>query len=82
MRAVRLLMVAGAGLALAACQTSAGPGETVVAVAEAAEADPLDVAVPVSGNPGEGVSENQFGGEVPEAKPAGDVEDGGLGDLD
>lgn len=82
MRTLRLILAAGAGVALAACQTAPGAGETVVTAAEAAQADPVDVAVPVSENPAEGVTENQFGGEVPEAKPAGDVDDGGLGDLD
>ena len=77
----RLLLAMAAGLALAACQTPAA-GDPVVAQAVAAEPDPLDVASPVSENPSEGLTENDWGGEVPQSKPAGDVDDGGLGDLE
>jgi hypothetical protein len=80
MRAL-LLLGAGAALTLAACQTPP-PAEPVVALAEAAEPAPLGVAVPVSENPAEGLTENDWGGEVPQSKPAGDVNEGGLGDLD
>ncbi|MBK8197849.1 MAG: hypothetical protein IPK75_05715 [Acidobacteria bacterium] len=78
----RLFLALAAGLALAGCQTAGAPAETTVLSAEAAEADPLDVAVSVSDNPSEGLTENDWGGEVPQSKPAGDVDDGGLGDLD
>ena len=54
----------------------------VITLAEAAEPAPLGVAVPVSENPAEGMTENDWGGEVPQSKPAGDVNEGGLGDLD
>jgi hypothetical protein len=77
----RLLLAMAAGLALAACQTPVA-GDPVVTQAVAAEPDPLDVASPVSDNPAEGLSENDWGGEVPQSKPAGDVNDGGLGDLE
>jgi hypothetical protein len=78
---VRLLLAMAAGLALAACQTPVA-GDPVVTQAVAAEPDPLDVASPVSDNPSEGLTENDWGGEVPQSKPAGDVDDGGLGDLE
>jgi hypothetical protein len=54
----------------------------VITLAEAAEPAPLGVAVPVSANPAEGMTENDWGGEVPQSKPAGNVNEGGLGDLD
>jgi hypothetical protein len=77
----RMLLAAGAVLAMAACQTPP-PAEPVITLAEAAEPSPLGVAVPVSANPAEGMTENDWGGEVPQSKPAGDVNEGGLGDLD
>lgn len=77
----RLLLAMAAGLALAACQTPVA-GDLVVTQAVAAEPDPLDVASPVGENPAEGLTENDWGGEVPQSKPAGDVDDGGLGDLE
>lgn len=76
----RVLSAACAVLALAACQTA--PGETLIALAEAADPAPLGVAVPVSANPAEGLTENDWGGEVPQARPAVAVNEGGLGDLD
>lgn len=75
-----LLLAVGAALALAACQTA--PGETLITLAEAADPAPLGVAVPVSANPAEGLTENDWGGEVPQSRPAGAVNEGGLGDLD
>ena len=77
----RLILVALAGLALAACQT-APPAEPVILLAQAAETPPLAVAVPVSENLTEGLTENDWGGEVPQSKPAGDVSEGGLGDIE
>lgn len=77
-----LLLALAAGLALAACQSVETPADTTVMSAEAGEADPVDVAVAVSDNPSEGLSENDWGGEVPQSKPAGDVDDGGLEDID
>jgi hypothetical protein len=77
----RLLLAMAAGLALAACQTPVA-GDPVVTQAVAGTPDPLDVATPVSDNPSEGLTENDWGGEVPQSKPAGDVDDGGLGDLE
>jgi hypothetical protein len=77
----RLLLAVAAALALAACQTPVA-GDPVVTQAEAGTPDPLDVAAPVSDNPSEGLTENDWGGEVPQSKPAGDVDDGGLGDLE
>ena len=80
MMRARILLAAGAGLALAACQTA--PADPVVELSTAAgEAAPLDVAAPVSENLSEGLSENDWGGEVPQAKPSEDVDDGGLDDL-
>ncbi len=74
------LVVILAALSLAACQTPLT--DPVVTQTEAAEPDPVGVAVPVSANPAEGLTENDWGGEVPQSKPAGDVNEGGLGDLD
>jgi hypothetical protein len=76
----RALFAAGAALLLAACQTV--PAEPVITLAEAAEPAPVGVAVPVSANPAEGMMENDWGGEVPQSRPAGDVNEGGLGDLE
>ncbi|MBI1253572.1 MAG: hypothetical protein GC196_04415 [Hyphomonas sp.] len=76
----RALLAAGAALLLAACQTV--PAEPVITLAEAAEPAPVGVAVPVSANPAEGMMENDWGGEVPQSRPAGDVNEGGLGDLE
>ncbi|OYW85967.1 MAG: hypothetical protein B7Z22_07530 [Hyphomonas sp. 32-62-5] len=83
---LRGLLAAGAGLLLAGCQT-APPAETVIeltaSLSSVPEAgNPLDVAVAISDNPAEGLTENDWGGEVPQSKPAGDIDDGGLGDLD
>lgn len=82
----RWLLAAGAGLMLAGCQT-APPAEPVITLAASLTSvpeagAPLDVAVAISDNPAEGLTENDWGGEVPQSKPAGDVDDGGLGDLD
>ncbi len=76
----RFFFAASAALALAACQTP--PPEPVVTQTETAETAPVDVAAPVSDNPSEGMTENEWGGEIPQSKPAGDVDDGGLGDLE
>ena len=76
----RALLAAGAALLLAACQTA--PAEPVITLAEAAEPAPVGVAVPVSANPAEGMAANDWGGEVPQSRPAGDVNEGGLGDLE
>jgi len=78
----RILLAAGAALALAGCQTA--PIVPVIEIADDAapgEAPPVDVAVPVSDNPAEGLSENDWGGEVPQAKPTEEIDDGGLGDI-
>lgn len=77
----RLILAALASLALAACQ-SAPPAETVITLAQAAETAPLAVAMPVSENLTEGLTENDWGGEVPQSKPAGDVSEGGIGDIE
>jgi hypothetical protein len=77
----RLILAALAGLALAACQT-APEAEPVIRLAQAAETAPVAVAVPVSENLTEGLTENDWGGEVPQSKPAGDVSEGGLGDIE
>ncbi len=69
-----------AALSLAACQTPLT--DPVVTQTEAVESDPVDVAVPISDNPAEGMTENDWGGEVPQSKPSGDVSEGDLGDLD
>ncbi len=76
---LRVLLLAAA-LAVSACQTV--PVETEIVQTEAAEADPLDVAVPISENPSEGMTENDWGGEIPQSQPTGEVDEGGLGDLD
>lgn len=76
----RRVLLGLAALSLAACQTPLT--DPVVTQTEAAEPDPVGVAAPVSENPAEGLTENDWGGEVPQSKPAGDVNEGGLGDLD
>ncbi|MBA3068988.1 MAG: hypothetical protein FP825_10950 [Hyphomonas sp.] len=83
----RLLFAAGAGLLVAGCQTAAAPSAPVITLAAAMlampeAAHPLDVAIAISDNPAEGMTENDWGGEVPQSQPAGDVNEGGLGDLD
>lgn len=76
----RFLLLACAGLMLAACASV--PGEPVVTQAVAAEPDPVDVAAPVSDKLSEGMTVNEWGGEVPQSQPAGEVGEDGLGDLD
>ena len=76
----RMLLAAGAVLLLAACQTA--QAEPAITLAEAAEPAPVGVAVPVSANPAEGMTQNDWGGEVPQSRPAGDVNEGSLGDLE
>ncbi|PKP80922.1 MAG: hypothetical protein CVT79_12965 [Alphaproteobacteria bacterium HGW-Alphaproteobacteria-18] len=60
---------------LAACQTSP----------DVPQADPVAEEVPQVELPAPPSSDeprvNEWGGEVPENKPAGDVDEGGLGDL-
>lgn len=74
----RLLLLAAGLLAIAGCAT---PGEPEVTLTQPAMAPPLDVPAPVSDNPAEGLSENEWGGEVPRSKPAEQVDEGGLGDI-
>ncbi len=69
-----------AAVLLAGCQTV--PAEPVVTLEQVAQPAPVDVAAPVSENTSEGMTENEWGGEVPEAKPTEDVGESGLGDLD
>lgn len=76
----RLLLAALATALLAGCASV--PAEPVITQAVAAEPAPVDVAAPVSENTSEGMTENQWGGEVPDAKPTEEVGDTGLGDLD
>ena len=78
---LRLLLLASAGSLLAACQTPP-PAEPVVALTETAEPAPVDAPVAVTDRPSEGLTENDWGGEVPQSKPSGDVSEGGLGDID
>lgn len=77
---VRFLLLAAAVFAVSACETV--PAEPEIVQAETAEPDPVDVAVPISENPSEGLTENDWGGEVPQSQPAGEVDEDGLGDLD
>lgn len=75
----RLFLPALCALALAGCATA--PGDPVITLDQAAEAEPEDVAVEVSDNPSEGLQENEWGGEVPQSLPAEEVDEGGLGDI-
>lgn len=75
----RLFLLAAGALALAGCATT--PGDPVITLDQAAEAEPEDVAVEVSDNPSEGLRENEWGGEVPQSLPAEEVDEGGLGDI-
>lgn len=81
MRVSRLILPALAGLVLAACQTPA-PAQTTILLARAAQTEPMSVAAAVSANLTEGLTENDWGGEVPKSKPAGEVSEGGLGDIE
>lgn len=69
-------VLALASLLLAACQTPP---------ASAPEPDPAAEETPVVELPAPPESDeprlNEWGGEVPENKPAGDVDEGGLGDI-
>lgn len=78
MRARVLLLAAGA-LAMAGCATA--PGDPVITLDQAGDGEPKDVAVEISANPAEGLDTNEWGGEVPQALPAEDVGEGGLGDI-
>jgi len=77
----RLILPALAGLVLAACQTPT-PAQTTLILAQPAETEPVSVAAAVSGKLTEGLTENDWGGEVPQSKPAGEVSEGGLGDIE
>jgi type IV pilus biogenesis protein CpaD/CtpE len=76
----RFILAAAATALLAGCASV--PEVPVITQEVAAEPPPVDVAVPVSENTSEGLTENDWGGEVPEAKPTEDVGESGLGDLD
>ncbi|MFN4184041.1 MAG: hypothetical protein ACK4M6_04595 [Hyphomonas sp.] len=69
------IVAAIAGSFLAACQT----------VPEVPQPEPVAEEVPQVDLPAPPSSDeprvNEWGGEVPENKPAGDVDEGGLGDL-
>lgn len=65
------------GMALAACQTAP---DTEPASAFAAEPEPPPVDLPAPPDPDE-PRLNEWGGEVPQNQPAGDVDEGGLGDI-
>ncbi|MBA4227675.1 MAG: hypothetical protein C0456_13690 [Hyphomonas sp.] len=72
----RALLLAAIGSAvLAACQTAPA----------APEPEPVAEELPVIDLPPPPASDeprvNEWGGEVPENKPAGDVDEGGLGDI-
>lgn len=75
----RFLLLAGAAFALAGCATV--PAEPVIAAEEPVSAEPQDVAVPTDENTSEGLTENDWGGEVPQSAPSEDVDEGGLGDI-
>ena len=70
-----LLLAAIGGAVLAACQTAPS----------APEPEPIAEEVPAVDVPPPPAADeprvNEWGGEVPENKPAGDVDEGGLGDL-
>jgi hypothetical protein len=75
----RRVLAGLAGLLLASC--AAVPATPVITLASASEGEPVAVAVPVSDNPAEGMSVNEWGGEVPQPKPSDEVGDDGLGDI-
>lgn len=70
------LSAAFAGMLLAACQTPPEPAPAPEPVVEEPPAVELP-APPASDEP----RVNEWGGEVPENKPAVDVDEGGLGDI-
>lgn len=79
----RLIPPTLAGLVLAACQTPPPPpAQITILLAQAAETEPMSVAAAVSTKLTEGLTENDWGGEVPQSKPAGEVSEGGLGDIE
>lgn len=86
MRSRGLFLLLGAlALTLGGCATVAAPdapAETVITLAEAGTAEPVGVAAEVSANTSEGLSENEWGGEVPQSLPSDGVDEGGLGDLE
>lgn len=61
---------------LAACQTVSEPAPETVAD----QPDPGPVELPAPPDPEE-PRVNEWGGEVPQAQPSGDVGEGGLGDI-
>jgi hypothetical protein len=73
-------LACAAALGLAACQTA--PSAPKVTRLKDAAPEPVSVALSIGRNPGEGLTVNDWGGEVPQSKPAADVGEGGLGDLD
>ncbi|OZB19419.1 MAG: hypothetical protein B7X53_00190 [Hyphomonas sp. 34-62-18] len=75
MRLKACLLAVAAGAFLAACQTAPAAPEPEP-VAEQTPA--VDVPPPPAADK---PRVNEWGGEVPENKPAGDVDEGGLGDL-
>jgi hypothetical protein len=75
MRFKASFLAVAAGALLAACQTAPAAPEPEP-VAEAPPA--VDVPAPPAA---EEPRLNEWGGEVPENKPAGEVDEGGLGDI-
>lgn len=75
MRLKACLLAVAAGPLLAACQTATSAPEPAPAVEQLPAADVP--APPAADEP----RVNEWGGEVPENKPAGDVDEGGLGDI-
>lgn len=71
-----VLSAALLGAVLAACQTAPEPAPEPMAD----QPDPEQVELPAPPNPDE-PRVNEWGGEVPQAQPAGDVGEGGLGDI-
>lgn len=71
-----LLGTAFAGAMIAGCQSAPEPAPAPVAE----QPDPAPVELPAPPDPDE-PRVNEWGGEVPQAQPSGDVGEGGLGDI-
>lgn len=79
----KLIFISGAAcLALAACQTAPERPTTTYRVIASAEAvTPEPSAIYVTKPTYTGPRINQYGGEIPSAKPTVDVGEGGLGEV-
>ncbi len=83
MRALRVRAALGLGALVffCGCQSTLAPARSVITLASADLPAPITIAVPVSGNSAEGLTVNDWGGEIPQSKPVGGIDEDGLADL-